>query len=95
MLRPEIFDYMHPGEELVLEPFQRLMAERKLVAVPYDGFWKNMDTFKDKMELETMLLRGQAAVAGVAGLRGTGVAVNRTVRRRPSCHVAGRRRLHG
>jgi glucose-1-phosphate cytidylyltransferase len=59
VLRSEIFDYMKPGEELVLEPFQRLMAERKLVAVPYNGFWKNMDTFKDKMELEAMLDSGK------------------------------------
>ena len=43
---------MKPGEELVIEPFQRLMEERQLVAVPYDGFWRNMDTFKDKMELD-------------------------------------------
>ena len=50
--RREIFDVMQPGEELVLEPFDRLMQQRDLVAVNYDGFWQNMDTFKDKVELD-------------------------------------------
>ena len=46
VLRREIFDYMRPGEELVLEPFERLIAS-SLLAYPYDGFWRAMDTFKD------------------------------------------------
>jgi glucose-1-phosphate cytidylyltransferase len=50
--RREIFDVINPGEELVLEPFQRLMERRDLIAVPYDGFWQNMDTFKDKVQLD-------------------------------------------
>jgi glucose-1-phosphate cytidylyltransferase len=58
VLRREIFEYMRPGEELVIEPFQRLMAERQLLAVPYDGFWRNMDTFKDKMQLDDMVTQG-------------------------------------
>jgi glucose-1-phosphate cytidylyltransferase len=53
-LRREIFDYMRPGEELVLEPFQRLITEKQLLAYPYDGFWRNMDTFKDKQVLDGM-----------------------------------------
>jgi glucose-1-phosphate cytidylyltransferase len=57
-LRGEIFDYMKPGEDLVIEPFQRLMAERQLIAVPHDGFWRNMDTFKDKMQLDEMVAQG-------------------------------------
>ena len=58
VLRNEIFDYMRPGEDLVLEPFSRLIEERRLTAVPYDGFWKNMDTFKDKVELEALYYNG-------------------------------------
>ena len=58
VLRQEIFDYMNPGEELVLEPFARLIAERKLLALPYDGFWRPMDTFKDKLELDRIAARG-------------------------------------
>src|SRR6185312_1426536 len=30
VLRREIFDYLHPGEELVIQPFQRLIAESRL-----------------------------------------------------------------
>ncbi len=59
VLRKEIFDYMGPNEELVLEPFQRLMAKRQLLAVPYDGFWRNMDTFKDKMQLDELVAQGR------------------------------------
>lgn len=60
VLRREIFDYMKPGEELVLEPFQRLIEKRDLIAVPHDGFWQNMDTFKDKIQLDELLSRGRA-----------------------------------
>ena len=59
VLRTEIFDYMRPGEELVLEPFQRLIEKRQLMAVPYDGFWRNMDTFKDKMQLDELVVQGR------------------------------------
>jgi glucose-1-phosphate cytidylyltransferase len=59
VLRQEVFDVMNPGEELVLEPFARLMDQRKLIAVPYDGFWKSMDTFKDKAELDEIAASGR------------------------------------
>lgn len=58
--RQEIFDYMEPGEELVEEPFQRLIAARKLAALPYTGFWRCCDTFKDLQTLENFLHRGPA-----------------------------------
>ena len=56
--RREIFDYMNEGEELVVEPFERLIAKRELLTVAYDGFWRNMDTFKDKMQLDEMVAQG-------------------------------------
>src|ERR1051325_4440782 len=34
----DIFDYMRDGEDLVLEPFDRLMAKRELPGSPFDGF---------------------------------------------------------
>jgi len=52
--RNKIFDYIAPGDELVVEPFERLMKERELIAYRYDGFWQCMDTFKDKQMLEEM-----------------------------------------
>jgi glucose-1-phosphate cytidylyltransferase len=60
VLRREIFDYMRPGEELVFEPFERLIAEQRLMAYAYDGFWRPMDTFKDKVELDTIAATGTA-----------------------------------
>jgi glucose-1-phosphate cytidylyltransferase len=53
-LRREIFSHMRPGEELVREPFQRLIEKRALLAYKYDGFWQCMDTFKDKQHLEEL-----------------------------------------
>jgi glucose-1-phosphate cytidylyltransferase len=58
--RKEIFDHMKEGEELVVEPFERLIAKRELVAVPYEGFWRNMDTFRDKIELDELVASGRA-----------------------------------
>lgn len=60
ILRREIFDYMKAGEELVLQPFDRLIAARKLVAYSYDGFWRGMDTFKDKQGLDELHAQGKA-----------------------------------
>jgi glucose-1-phosphate cytidylyltransferase len=52
--KSEIFNYVREGEELVEEPFQRLIAEHKLFAHKYAGFWAAMDTFKDKIKLDRM-----------------------------------------
>ena len=60
VLRREVFDYIRPGEELVYEPFGRLLQDRKLVGYKYDGFWAGMDTFKDRQEMDEMNARGQA-----------------------------------
>lgn len=49
LLKPHIFDYMEYGDELVEEPFQRLIEEKKLTTYHHQGFWQQMDTFKDKM----------------------------------------------
>ena len=57
-LRPEIFNHMNYGEELVEEPFGRLIADRKLIAHRYDGFWTAMDTFKDKQHLDDLCAAG-------------------------------------
>ncbi|MEA5463762.1 glucose-1-phosphate cytidylyltransferase [Leptothoe sp. PORK10 BA2] len=57
-LRKEIFDYIHPGEELVLEPFQRLIQQKQLVAYKNPGFWACMDTLKEKMLFDEMYAKG-------------------------------------
>jgi len=53
-----IFNYMREGEELVHEPFQRLIDANELVAFQYDGFWGCMDTFKDKQDFDDRYRRG-------------------------------------
>lgn len=60
VLRKEIFDYIKPGEDLVTEPFKRLIADRKLLAYRYNGFWAPMDTLKDKHVLEGLVQSGRA-----------------------------------
>lgn len=60
VLRKEIFEHLGVGEELVVEPFQRLAAERRLAAYPYEGYWGVMDTFKDKQALDDLHEQGPA-----------------------------------
>lgn len=60
IFRKEIFNYIRDGEELVEEPFHRLVDEGRLAAYRHDGFWLPMDTFKDKQLLEDMYSRGAA-----------------------------------
>jgi glucose-1-phosphate cytidylyltransferase len=73
VFRREIFDVIEPGEDLVEEPFRRLIAQRKLLAYPYNGFWAPMDTLKEKHNLDALLESGQAPWArwerngGIAG----------------------------
>ena len=59
LFRQEIFDYMRPGEELVIEPFSRLIREDKLMAYKHEGFWRSMDTLRDWQALEDMVEKGQ------------------------------------
>ncbi|NWF85058.1 MAG: glucose-1-phosphate cytidylyltransferase, partial [Bryobacteraceae bacterium] len=58
IFRKQIFDYMRDGEELVLEPFARLIQAGQLYAYKYEGFWRAMDTLRDRQVLEEMVERG-------------------------------------
>ncbi len=58
VLRREIFDYLNEGDELVVEPFSRLIEQRLLSTYRYRGFWHAMDTFKDKITLDRMEAQG-------------------------------------
>ena len=61
VLQPEVFDYIE-GDSTVLEkqPLERLAAEGQLMAYRHDGFWKCMDTQRDKMQLEELWASGAA-----------------------------------
>jgi glucose-1-phosphate cytidylyltransferase len=60
LFKQEVFDYIQEGEDLVLEPFERLIGERQLLAYKYTGFWTAMDTFKDRERLEDLWSAGKA-----------------------------------
>jgi glucose-1-phosphate cytidylyltransferase len=60
IFRKEIFDFIRNKEELVMEPFHRLLKEKQLLGYVYDGFWASMDTFKDRQQLENLYSTGVA-----------------------------------
>lgn len=56
VLNPEIFDYIE-GDKTVFErePLETVAAKGELKAYMHDGFWKCMDTQRDKEKLENMI----------------------------------------
>ena len=68
VLRQEIFDHIQEGEELVVEPFSRLIAKNKLAAYPYNGYWQSMDTFKDKISFDRSYAQGDVPWENLPGL---------------------------
>jgi glucose-1-phosphate cytidylyltransferase len=60
VMKTEIVDDIRPGEELIHEPFARLMERRQVLAQRHPGFWAPMDTLKDKQTLEQMHESGTA-----------------------------------
>jgi glucose-1-phosphate cytidylyltransferase len=59
VLRREIFDYMQAGDELVEEPFRRLISAQRLLGYRYPGFWAPMDTLKDRQNLNALFESGE------------------------------------
>ena len=59
IFRNKIFDFIRQGEELVVEPFNRLIEQGHLMAYRYEGFWRAMDTLRDRQVLEEMVERGE------------------------------------
>jgi len=58
-LRPQVFDYMRDGEELVFEPFARLIGDDQLMAYRHEGFFTVMDTFKEKQLFDDLYNSGK------------------------------------
>jgi glucose-1-phosphate cytidylyltransferase len=52
VLEPEVFDYIE-GDSVAWErePLEKLAQDRQLVAYKHKGFWRCMDTLRDKEEL--------------------------------------------
>lgn len=60
ILKQDVFRYLRDGEDLVERPFRRLIAEHRLVAYQYDGFWLAVDTAKDKERVDALHASGRA-----------------------------------
>jgi glucose-1-phosphate cytidylyltransferase len=60
IFRSDIFRYIRDGEELVEQPFRRLIQEGQLIGHKYEGYWSCMDTFKERQQLEDRCHRGDA-----------------------------------
>jgi len=58
IFRPAIFEYLQAGDELVEQPFSRLIDAGRLYSYKYSGFWVALDTYKDKVNLDRRHDRG-------------------------------------
>lgn len=58
VLRKDVFKYINEGEDLVEQPFQRLISARQLISYRYSGFWACMDTLKEKKTFDDMHAAG-------------------------------------
>lgn len=61
VLEPEVFEFID-GDETVFEkdPIERLAKAGQLNAYRHNGFWRCMDTKRDKEKLEAMIESGEA-----------------------------------
>jgi glucose-1-phosphate cytidylyltransferase len=58
---PEVFNYLHSDTEIwEREPMEQIAKEGQLQAYKHVGFWKPMDTLRDKQELEQAWESGNA-----------------------------------
>jgi glucose-1-phosphate cytidylyltransferase len=62
VMEPRIFDYIPREKQAILErePLEALAREGKLGAYKHNGFWKSMDTLRDKNELTQIWTNGDA-----------------------------------
>ena len=60
VLEPEIFEYIKNGDSTIWErePLENLAKDGQLNAYKHTGFWKCMDTLRDKIELEKLWQSG-------------------------------------
>lgn len=61
VLEPQIFDYIE-GDETFFErePLENLAKDNQLVAYKHGGFWRPMDTLRDRNQLEELWTAGKA-----------------------------------
>ena len=59
---PEVFNYITEGDPTIFEraPLENLAKDGQLYTYQHDGFWKCMDTLRDKYQLQAMCDEGNA-----------------------------------
>jgi len=60
--QPEVFDFIPDGDQIIFErePLEGLASAGQLQAFKHEGFWKPMDTQRDKSQLEDLMEKGKA-----------------------------------
>jgi len=60
--QPEVFDYIPAGDKIIFErePLEGLARDGQLYTFKHEGFWKPMDTQRDKSQLEDLIEKGKA-----------------------------------
>ena len=60
--QPEIFDHIPDGDKVIFErePLESLSKSGELYTFKHDGFWKPMDTQRDKTQLEELIDQNKA-----------------------------------
>jgi glucose-1-phosphate cytidylyltransferase len=56
VLESNIFNYIIEGDLTIWErtPLEKLAHDNQLIAYKHSGFWRPMDTLRDRIELDTM-----------------------------------------
>jgi glucose-1-phosphate cytidylyltransferase len=59
---PNIFDYITEGDATIWEkgPMDKIAADGKMMSFKHNGFWRPMDTLKDKQDLNEMWSSNEA-----------------------------------
>lgn len=59
--QPEVFSYIN-GDSTIFErePMERIAKDNQMMAFKHDGFWRPMDTLRDKNDLNDLWEKGQA-----------------------------------
>ena len=62
VMEPDIFNYLLDGDATILErkPLERIADNGQLYTYKHTGFWRPMDTLRDKNELTDMWTKGTA-----------------------------------
>lgn len=58
IFRPEIFDDLREGEDLVEDAIAALVPKGRVLAYPYKDYWSPADTVKERAHLDAMYQRG-------------------------------------